>query len=88
MATFLALCCSKLILMICYHNYIQHSQFLKFADNVKCFLHISTQSDHSALQEDITALFTWSKDSYLDSLKKLLIYHLNVSWIPDILYLT
>ena len=53
MAAFLALCCSKLTLMTCYHNYIQHNQFLKFADDVKCFFHISTQSDHSALQEDI-----------------------------------
>ena len=30
------------------------------------FLHISTLSDYSALQEDVTALLTWSRDSDLD----------------------
>ena len=62
-------------------SYIYHSQFLKFADDSKCFLHISSLSDHSALQEDITALFTWSRDSDMDfNLKKFVfIYHLNAN---------
>ena len=52
-------------------SYVHHSHFLKFADDTKCFLHISTLSDYSALQEDISALFTWSRDSDLDfNLKK------------------
>ena len=52
-------------------SYIHHSQLLKFADDTKCFRHISTLSDHNALQEDITAVFTWSRDSDLDfNLKK------------------
>ena len=52
-------------------SYVHHSHFLKFADDTKCFLHISTLSDYCALQEDITALFTWSRDSDLDfNLKK------------------
>ena len=56
---------------ICISSYINHSQFLKFADDTKCFLHISTLSDHNALQEDITALFARSRDSDFDfNLKK------------------
>ena len=47
-------------------SYIYHSQFLKFADDTKCFLHISSLSDHIALQEYITALFTCSRNSDLD----------------------
>ena len=43
-------------------SYINHSQFLKFANDTKCFLHINTLSDHIALQEDITAVFTWLQD--------------------------
>ena len=46
-------------------SYIHHSKFLKFADT-ECFLHINTLSDYSALQEDVTALLTWSRDSDLD----------------------
>ena len=38
--------------------------FLVYINEVS--LHISTLSDHSALQEDITALFTWFRDSDLD----------------------
>ena len=54
------------LLFIVYINdmssYINHmySQYLKFADDTKCFLHINTLSDHIALQEDITSIFTWS----------------------------
>ena len=56
--------------MTCHRNYIHYSQFLKFVNDTKCF-HISTLSDHIALQEDITALFTWSRNSDLDfNLKK------------------
>ena len=55
------------LLFIVYINdmssYINHSQYLKFADDTKCFLHINTLSDHIALQEDITAIFTWFLDS-------------------------
>ena len=40
-------------------SYINHSQFLKFADDTKCFLHINTLSDYIALQEDITVVVTW-----------------------------
>ena len=58
------------LLFIVYINdmssYINHSQYLKFADDTKCFLHINTLSDHIALQEDITAIFTWSLDSDMD----------------------
>ena len=42
------------------------SQLLKFADDTKCFIHIASFPDHNSLQEDITALFTWSKDSDLN----------------------
>ena len=52
-------------------SYVHHRHFLKFIDDHKRVLHISTPSDYSALQEDITALFTWSRDSDLDfNLKK------------------
>ena len=52
-------------------SYIQHSQILKFADDIKCFNHISSISDQNILQEDIDALFTWSRDSDLNfNLKK------------------
>ena len=54
-------------------SYINHSQFLKFANDTKCFLHINTLSDHIntlsdhiTLQEDITAVFTWSQDFNMD----------------------
>ena len=47
------------------------SSYIKFADDAKCFIHIRTLSDHKALQDDITALLTWSRDVDLDfSLKK------------------
>ena len=52
-------------------SYIQRSQILKFADDTKCFNHISSISDQNILQEDIDALFTWCKDSDLNfNLKK------------------
>ena len=52
-------------------SYVHHIHFLKFIDDTKHFLHISTLPDYSALQEDTTALFTWSRDSDLDfNLKK------------------
>ena len=56
--------------MTCHRNSIHYSQFLKFVNDTSVF-HISTLSDHIALQEDITALFTWSRNSDLDfNLKK------------------
>jgi len=47
-------------------SYFHQSQLLKFADDTKYFHHISTVSDHNTLQEDITALFTWSRNSDLN----------------------
>lgn len=47
-------------------SYIHLSQLLKFADDTKCFTHIVSFSDHNTLQDDISALFTWSKDTDLD----------------------
>jgi len=47
-------------------SFTNHSKLLKFADDTKCFLHICTTSDFDVLQEDITALLTWSRESNLD----------------------
>jgi len=59
-----------LLLFLVYINdmssYIHQSQLLIFADVTKCFHHINTVYDHNALQEDITALLTWSKNSDLN----------------------
>ena len=66
-------------------SYINHSQFLKFADDTKCFLHINTLSDHIALQEDITAVFTWSQDFNMDfNFKKFI--HLSFKSKLDTIY--
>ena len=46
--------------------FVNESRLLKFADNTKCYLHVHTASDYNALQEDITALFTRSRESDLD----------------------
>ena len=52
-------------------SYIHQSQLLNFADDTKCFMHICTTSDYIALQEDIIALFTWSRETDLNfNLKK------------------
>ena len=49
-------------------------------------LHIRTLSDYTTLQEDITALFTWSRDSNLDfNLKKLV--HLSFKCKLDTIYI-
>ena len=77
------------LLFIVYINdmssYINHSQYLKFADDTKCFLHINTLSDHIALQEDITAIFTWSLDSAMDfNFKKFI--HLSFKSKLDTIY--
>ena len=77
------------LLFIVYINnmslYINHSQYLKFADDTKCFLHINTLSDHIALQEDITAIFTWSLDSDMDfNFKKFI--HLSFKSKLDTIY--
>ena len=66
-------------------SYINHSQFLKFADDTKCFLHINTLSDHIALQEDITAVFTWSQNFNMDfNFKKFI--HLSFKSKLDTIY--
>ena len=46
--------------------FVNQSQLLKFADDTKCYLHIHTASDYRALQEDISILLTWSRESYLN----------------------
>ena len=43
-------------------SYNHQSQLLRFADDTKCIHHISTLSDCNILQENVTALFTGSKD--------------------------
>ena len=63
--------------MICHHSCIHHSHFLltpakKF--NRVPFILVATLSDYSALQEDVTALFTWSRDSILDFNLKTLVH--------------
>ena len=66
-------------------SYINHNQFLKFADDTKCFLLINTLSDHIALQEDITAVFTWSQDFILNfNFKKFI--HLSIKSKLDTIY--
>ena len=74
-------------------SFTNHSKLLKFADDTKCFLHICTTSDFDALQEDITALLTWSGESDLDfnlskfvllSFKRKLVYYLRHSHTRDI----
>ena len=46
--------------------FVNVNRLLKFADDTKCYLHIHNVSNYYALQEDITALFTWSRQSDLD----------------------
>ena len=52
------------LLFIMYINtitsFIHHSDLLKCADNAKHFMHIITELDQIALQEDVNALVTWS----------------------------
>ena len=63
--------------------YIHESYLLKFVDDAKCFIHVRTLSDHKALQDNITALLTWSRDVDLDfSLKKFIHYHSNLNSTP------
>ena len=60
-----------LVYIINTSSYIHESQLLKLADDAKCFIYIRALSHHKALQDDITALLTWSRDVDLDfSLKK------------------
>ena len=55
----------------CMTSYFHQSQLLKFANDTKCFKYICTVSDSNALQEDIIALFTWSRETDLNfNLKK------------------
>ena len=67
-------------------SYIHYSELLKFADDTKCFLHISTLSDHSTLQEDTYhCTITWSRDNDLDfNLKK--VVHLSFKCKLDTTY--
>ena len=46
-------------------SFIQYSHILKFADDTKCFKHISNLSDQNCLQDDINALADWSSTSHL-----------------------
>ena len=39
---------------------IQHSQLLKFADDTKCFRHITDYPDQTCLQDNIDTLTAWS----------------------------
>ena len=70
-------------------SYIHHSQLLKFADDTKCFCHISTLCLTIMLYRRTSLLFllgpgilTWTLIS-----RSLFTYHLKASWIPRILYL-
>jgi len=45
---------------------IQHSQLLMYADNTKCYKHLSSATDQILLQEDINTIFNWSKSSQLN----------------------
>ena len=52
-------------------SFIHHSDLLKFADDAKCFMHIITELDQIALQEDVNALVTWSSTTDMNfNLKK------------------
>ena len=44
----------------------QHSQLLIYADDTKCFKHLSSVTDQTYLQVDINAIITWSKSSQLN----------------------
>ena len=44
----------------------RHSQLLIYADDTKCFKHLSSVTDQTYLQEDINAIITWSKSSQLN----------------------
>jgi len=45
---------------------IWHSQLLMYADDTKCFKHLSSVTDQILLQEDINAIFNWSKSSQMN----------------------
>ena len=52
-------------------SFIHHSDLLKFADDAKCFVHMITELDQIALQEDVNALITWSSTTDMNfNLKK------------------
>jgi len=61
-----------LLFIIYISSYInQILQLLKFADDTKCFKHICAHTNSNILQENVSALFTWSKDTDLNfNLKK------------------
>ena len=58
------------VLFLIYMNDItsstRHSQLLIYADDTKCFKHLSSVTDQTYLQEDINAIITWSKSSQLN----------------------
>ena len=57
--------------MICHHISNIARSLSSLMTPAKCFNHISSISDQNILQEDIDALFTWSRDSDLNfNLKK------------------
>jgi len=58
------------VLFLIYMNditsFIWHSQLLMYADDTKCFKHLSSVTDQILLQEDINAIFNWSISSQLN----------------------
>jgi len=63
------------LLFIMYINnitsFIHHCSLLKFADDAKCYMHITNECDPTALQEDINSLVTWSETTDMNfSVKK------------------
>ena len=58
------------VLFLIYMNDItsstRHSRLLIYADDTKCFKHLSSVIDQTYLQEDINAIITWSKSSQLN----------------------
>ena len=58
------------VLFLIYMNDVtsstRHSQLLIYADDTKCFKHLSSITGQIYLQEDINAIITWSKSSQLN----------------------
>ena len=61
------------VLFLIYMNnitsFISNSQILMYADDTKCFKHVSSVSDQTHLQVDINAILTWSRLSLLNLFK-------------------
>ena len=58
------------VLFLIYMNditsFINNSQILMYANDTKCFKHVSSVTDQTHFQEDIKAILTWSKLSQLN----------------------